>query len=315
MESLGDPGHYMPDEARLAEIRARIGEYNAERPSIRRRAYLQAALYMGAYAAVVLSIFYLMRHSGSKNSLLGWIFAGAAMCGWWIWDFAWKPVKDHQLSLRYRLFPVIFGFIGDMRYSHGHAPGFLDDIRRIKLVQFTHSENDDLVSGMHDGLGFEMLEARLTIGSGKNRTSVFKGLIFRFSLKTEFPGLLAAAKRGNRFQEWLHDLFGHHSDTIASGDWDIDRTHEIHTDNHAAAKPLVEGPLVSALTYLRREWWAGEARIALRGRECFLLLPSDRDYFALPDIGRDVDYEADIEPMIRDMVVLLAAAHLISRMN
>jgi len=56
-------------------------------------------------------------------------------------------------------------------------------------------------------------------------------------------------------------------------------------------------------------------RIALRGRECFLLLPAETDYFALPPIGRDVDYDGDIAPMIRDMAVLLTVAHLIARIG
>jgi hypothetical protein len=109
-------------------------------------------------------------------------------------------------------------------------------------------------------------------------------------------------------------MFGSHDDTIPTGDPDLDETYEIHTDNRAAAKPIIEGPLLSALNYLRREWWTGEARIALRDKECFLLLPADRDYFHVPSIRRDVDYKTDVEPMIRDMVVLLAVAHLIRKL-
>jgi hypothetical protein len=43
-------------------------------------------------------------------------------------------------------------------------------------------------------------------------------------------------------------------------------------------------------------------------------LPADRDYFHVPSIRRDVDYKTDVEPMIRDMVVLLAVAHLIRKL-
>jgi hypothetical protein len=207
----------------------------------------------------------------------------------------------------------VFGFIDRVQYSHGQTPSFLSDIRRMRLIAFAGSSNDDLISGRHEGLDFEMVESKLTSG-GKDKTVLFKGLILRFTLDNEFPGLLVAAKRGNRFQEWLHDLFGHHNDTIASRDAEIDALFEFHTDNHRAAAPIVEGPMVSALNYLKSHWWAGEPRIALRQRECFLLLPSDHDYFALPDIGRDVVY-ADIAPMIEDMVVLLAVAHLVSKIG
>jgi hypothetical protein len=317
MDSIAEPVHYMPDASRLATIRQRIGEYNAERPAIMKTAYVQVVLFMGGYAAVVLFVFYLLLSSDnpSKHNPLTWVLVGLVVAGWYIWSFAWKPVTDHQLGLRYRLFPVIFGFIDKVQYSNGHTPGFLNAVKQMKLVQFGSSENDDLVGGTHDGLDFEMVESKLNVGSGKNKTTVFRGLIFHFTRDDEFPGLLVAAKRGNRFQEWLQDLFSSHDDTIPTGDPDLDATYEIRTDNHSAARPLVGGPLASALKHLQREWWAGDARIALRGREVFLLLPSDRDYFALPSIQQDIDYKADIEPMIRDMVTLLAVAHMIRRLG
>jgi hypothetical protein len=315
MDSLSNPKHYMPDEARLAVIREQIDAYNAERPAILRHAYTQVALYMALYVALAGFILVATFHIDEKHKVTGFVAGLAILGGVKLWDYAWSPVRDHQLTLRYRLFPIIFGFIDEVQYSNGYEPGFLHDLNQMKLVRFTSSQNDDLISGMHDGLGFEMVEAKLVIGSGKNQSTVFKGLIFRFNLAQPFPGLLIAAMRGNWLQQFIRDMFGSDADMIASGDWEIDQSHEFHTDNYAAAQPLVEGPLAAALKYLKREWWAGEVRIALRDSECFLLLPADRDYFALPDIKYNVDYTFDIEPMIRDMVVLLAVAHLIRKVG
>jgi hypothetical protein len=315
MDALTDSKNYMPDAARLATIRKRLDEYNAERPAIMQTAYIQVGLYMGAYTLVLLGIFYLALHSGGgKHNPLGYLFGVLAICGWWVWDFAWRPVKDHQLGLRYRLFPVVFGFIDKVGYSHATTPGFLSAIKWMKLVRFSHSDNDDVIGGTHDGLDFVLVESKLKLRSGKNERTVFRGLIFHFLREDEFPGLLVVARRGNRLQEWVQDLFGDNNDTIATGDSELDLSYELHTDNHAAARKLIDGSLVPALKYLKSEWQAGDPRVALRGRECFLLLPSDRDYFHVPSIGRDVDYEAHVEPMIRDMVVLLAVAHLIRKL-
>jgi hypothetical protein len=317
MDSLAEPVHYMPDASRLAAIREHIEQYNAERPAIAWRAYIRVALLMGAFVAVVLFISYLAIQKGGRrhHQPLELVVPAALFVGWYVWQFAWKPVTEHQLTLRRRLFPVIFGFIDKVQYSNGYVATFFDDIKRIKLIEYSNSENDDLVGGSHDGLDFELAESRLTVGAGRHKSTVFRGLIFRFTRDEEFPGLLVAAKRGNRFKEWLSDLFGGHNDTIPTGDPEIDAVYEIHTNKHSAARPIVEGPLVPALKQLRREWWAGDARIALRGREVFLLLPSERDYFALPSIRQNIDYKADIEPMIRDMVSLLALAHQIRRLG
>lgn len=55
--------------------------------------------------------------------------------------------------------------------------------------------------------------------------------------------------------------------------------------------------------------------MALDGKACYLLLPSKKDYFALPSITEDIDFARDAEPMIRDLVVLLALAHLVRKLG
>jgi hypothetical protein len=312
MDSATDVNAYMPDLARQEKIRAAIDEYNIERPGILNTCYVTTGVAMALYAALSAAILYGAYNVGEKHRLLGFAVAGVAFCGFKLWEYLMKPIRDHQLTLRYRLFPEIFGFIEDVSYSHGYSPGFVDDINTMKMVRFSSTENDDVIKGTHDGLYFELVEAKLILGSGKNKQTVFQGLIFHFNLDKPFPGLLYAAKRSNWLQQWVRDMFGSNADMVASGKWEVDETHEFHTDNYSDAKPLVEGPLASALLYLKREWYEGEVRIALRGNECFLLLPSKQDYFALPDIHTDVAYD-DVRPMIREMAVLLAVAQLMRK--
>ncbi|MBL0373111.1 DUF3137 domain-containing protein [Rhizobium sp. KVB221] len=314
MASLDDPQNLMPDAARQAKIKAAIDEYNLERPGILKSCYTVAGLCMAGYVAVAGLLVIGAFNLDEKHKLLGIVGGLLIFGGIKLWEFLMRPIKDHQLTLRYRLFPEIFGFIDGVSYSHGHAPGFIDEINAMKMVRFSSTENDDVITGTHDELYFELVEAKLVLGSGKHKETVFQGLIFHFRLDTPFPGLLFAAKRGNWLQEWVRETFGSSGDMIASGNWEVDETHEFHTDNYSVARPLVEGPLASALVYLKREWSDGEARIALRNDECYLLLPSKQDYFALPDIHTDVAY-ADVTPMIREMAVLLAVAHLMKKVS
>ena len=314
MDSLSDPEKLMPDATRQAAIVAAIDAYNAERPDIVRNCYSMATLGTAAYAGISILVLIATWSLDEKHKLVAAAAAFLFFGGYKLWEYMTKPIRDHQLTLRYRLFPEIFAFIGGVAYSHGDEPGFVRDINSMKMVRFSSTENDDIISGAHEGLFFELVETKLVLGSGKNREVMFQGLIFHFKLDQPFPGLLYAAKRGNWLQSWVRETFGSDADLMASGNWEVDETHEFHTDNHSAARPLVEGPLASALLYLKREWPDGEVRIALRNEECFLLLPSKQDYFSLPDIYTDVSYD-DIGPMIREMAVLLAVAHLIRKVG
>ena len=51
------------------------------------------------------------------------------------------------------------------------------------------------------------------------------------------------------------------------------------------------------------------------GRDGFLLLPVTKNFFELPGISTPLDYKAHIEPMVADMVALLATASLVRKVG
>ena len=95
----------------------------------------------------------------------------------------------------------------------------------------------------------------------------------------------------------------------------IDETYEFRTDNAGAARPLVSGRLAKALQWLGETWPGEPARVALEGRDGFLLLPVTKNFFELPGISTPLDYKAHIEPMVADMVALLATASLVRKVG
>lgn len=310
---------YMPGEAVVADIRRHIDMYNSERPGIYRRCTLTAWLLMGGYCVILGLVLYAALgslQSSKGDRLFGAILVFGVVGGIALWRFAWKPLRDHQLGLRYGLFPNVFGFIEDVRYAAGHEPSFLSDLKRLKLVEFTKTKNDDVISGVHDGMKFELVETQLTTGSGKSERTTFKGLIFRFRLAEAFPGLLIANKRSGWWERTMKEFWGTGpANEISSGNLRLDETHEFRTSNFSAAQPVIAGPLTSVLTWLGNEWHGGDVRIALSHDDGYLMLPTTADYFALPDLQYDVRYESHIKPLVREMVQLLTVAHAVRQVG
>jgi hypothetical protein len=316
MQSLKDPESYMPGEAAVAEISGHIDEYNGQRPSIYQRCVFFAYLAMTVYGAFALFLVIAVYQADDKGKVVGIVGGLAIVGGYYLWDFVWRPLKDHQLTLRYRLFPKIFGFIDEVEYSHAYQPSFLDELKRLKLVSFTSSENDDLIRGRHEGMDFELVETKLILGSGKHKETVFSGIIFHFRLAEEFPGMLVAAKRGNWLQRTVKEFWRTASyDEMSSGNRQLDETHEFHSDNFNAARPVIAGPLTSILTWFGNEWHGGDVRIALWHNDGYLMLPSTRDYFSLPELTQDVRYEWDVKPIVKEMATLLSVAHVVRQVG
>jgi hypothetical protein len=173
-------------------------------------------------------------------------------------------------------------------------------------------EFDDVILGRHGDAWFEVFECKLTRKEGKSTTIVFKGVVLAFKIETPFEGKLIATRRIGGFDRWMRDLFGKDSLLeVASGDAGLDRDYEFRTDNPDGAAALFRSNLGRALSWVRETWPGEPARIALSGDDAFLLLPTARNFFELPDISVTLDYEAHIGPLAAQMASLIATAALV----
>lgn len=315
-QTLKDPDSYMPGEAALAEIETHIAAYNRARPEIYNRCMTWALIGLAVYACfaalVILYAWELDARGKSFGVVLGLLFLGGAG----LWTLMWRPMEKHQEALRMQLFPRLFGFIDGVTYAKGGKPALLNQVAELKLVRYGNAENDDLIAGRHEGMDFELLETRLTVGSGRSKETVFRGLIFHFRLDRAFPGMLVAAKRGGWWQRTMKEFWRTGPKTeLTSGNLRLDESHEFHSDNFAAARPVIAGSLTSVLTWLGNEWHGGDVQIALSGEDGYLMLPSNHDYFSLPGNTEDVVYQRHVRPLVRELVIALAVAHVVRHVN
>lgn len=314
MDQAFDEASVMPDAAALETVHRAIEDYNRERPARERAMQNRVTIVMGSFVIVAGFVLLLLFNSGMKDGFgvaCGVTFFG----GWMLYQHCLKPAREFQQSLRDRMLPVIFGFVERVQYSKGTTPRFMERFPKEALLKYANAIHDDAVSGIYENIRFMLSETELTTG-GKNKTVLFKGVIFHFLRDSSFPGILAATKRPGSFQKFVENFFSTGPlNVIESGDPRADASHEFRTNNTTAAKPLVEGEMVSALDYLSGVWPTDVVRIALSGHECFLLVPSKKNFFELPDIAHDIGFDAHVKPMIRDLVTLLVTARLVSRIG
>jgi len=309
-----DEAAVMPDAAALETVHRAIEDYNRERPARELAMQQRVTVVMGGYVLIAGCFLLLLFNSGLRDGF-GIACGVAFFGGWWAYQQCLKPAREFQQGLRDRMLPVIFGFVEQVQYSKGTSPRFMERFPKDALLKYANANHDDAVSGIYDTVRFMLSETELTTG-GKNKTVLFKGVIFHFVREARFPGTLAATKRPGGFQKFVENFFSTGSlNVVESGDPRADASHEFRTSNTTAAKPLIEGELVSALDYLASVWRDDVVRIALSGHECFLMVPSKKNFFELPDIAHDIDFNRHVLPMIRDLVTLLVTARLVSRIG
>ena len=310
-----DEAAMMPREAALADLQAAVAAYNAARPKVSRDMDLRLLLIFGGFLLAAGVILYALWSNGHHEPA-GWALGGSIVAGGFVWNFAVAPAKRFQQHLRDRMLPLVFGFVDTVRYAHGATPDFIAGMPGKDFVPRTRNEHADMIAGVHEGLAFTLSETVLSQGSGKSRETTFQGVIFHFEREQAFPGLLLAARKPNAVQRFMRDLFsGSSLALVTSGNPEVDASHEFRTDRPDAATPIVQGTLAKALDYLANVWPEGIVRIALSRNQCYLLVPSKKDFFELPPVGTPIDFDRHIRPMIRDLVTLLATAQLVRRIG
>lgn len=315
MNGLVDETALMPRDGALAEIRTAVAAYNAQRPKVVRDMRLQVSVFVGGFLLVLGLLAYIFWSEGNRDAL-PWVGLGGMLAGPFVWEFSVRPARRFQQDLRDRLLPAVFGFVDEVRYAHRATPGFMRSMPGDEFVRRADCVHGDMIAGVHEDLAFTLSEAELSVGGGKSREVTFQGIILHFVRETAFPGTLLAARRPNVVRRLVRELFGASSLTlVTSGNPAVDERHEFRTNRPDAATPIVQGALAKALDYLARAWPDGVARIALVNRDCYLLVPSKKDFFELPPVDTPLDFDLHVQPMIRDLVTLLATAHLVRKIG
>lgn len=311
---------FMPGEEVVVRIKADIAAYEAERRQVMRALLWRVPVFVGGVLALVAAV--ALVFNVLADPFEQW-FSAPHMFLYFIgivtlyfaYIQAVRPSRRLKQSFRERVLPAVFVFIDQLGYKNGEKPYSFERMPQEVTGKFTLHSFGDMISGQYDGFGFELFETTLAYTMKKSSVRVFKGVVVAFGAVAPFPGLLVATPRKSTAFGFVRRILGGKTGEMRSGNDVIDARYKFTTDNVQAARPLVSGRMAQALQWLVEGWPNRPARVALRGDSGFLLIPHEKDFFALPSISRALDYQKHIAPMIADLGALLATAALVRKIS
>ena len=193
-----DVQEHMPADEVVAGIKAELQRYEAERARANASVKWRVPLFLGLLVAAAASI--AVAFNGLASTYEQWLstphvflYVIAFVASFFIYSRAMRPATRLQQSFREKILPVVFGFISDVGYRHGHQPDSFDRLPRETMDTFNRQSFDDVISGTYEDFPFELYEATLSNKAGKSASQIFKGVIVAFETITPFSGLLVAA--------------------------------------------------------------------------------------------------------------------------
>lgn len=298
----------VPGEAAVAAIAGSINLYNNRRRElherVRRRVVRVMAVYVIVWALLLFFCFAAVAGGGSAFPF-GLVFALGLLGLFALPKRLRRPAAAMQQAFRDETLPGLFSFVDGVRYGHGSQPPSYRHLPRVAVGDYNAETFEDCISGTFEGMPFEICEARLSRRSGKRGTTTFKGVLVAFKAENPFPGVFVAANTpdGVRQPFFQGSLEGCGLTRLAA-----EQAYDLRTDNVPAAETLVGPQLKAALYALQAEWPDFPGRVAIAGEDGFVLIPTEKAFFDLPDTAQDLSYAAHVEPIVADLKRLLVTA-------
>lgn len=318
MSATFDDTSIMPNAAAIATAQTAITLYNDEMPAARRAVYVNYATKLLPFSLAVIFLVWLFifgmdgASPNFRSILLTVTGIGSYYFGSMLWTHVHAPVTGLRQHTRDKLIPHLFGFVENVSYSNGREPRFMARLPAKTVVQYTRIVYDDAVRGRYAGTEFELCEMHFFNKAGKSETETFRGVVFQFPLATVFPGEMVITRRRTSWDKfWWGSPQDRHLVEIVTGDTWTDGSYEVKTDNRSAGMPLARANLPKLLRWLETTWDSGAPKIVLKAQDGYLLLPSRKNFFELPPNGVVLDYRSHAEPMVRELVALVATANLV----
>ncbi len=307
-------GPRIPDTAGGEEIEAELKDVLTELErsrletieQINRRAFWRVPL--GASLGV--GMWMLSQYSDDPGDL--WEFAMLMIAGAF-GGYAWA---SFSLSNRYaRLYksnvlPRLAATFGPLSYRHAVAPN-LSELRQEGVFRrFERVHADDELYGAHRGLPLNIVELKLDAGSGKNKRTVFDGLLVTIDLPRDTHAITAVVSDAGDFGNFAERMRKSGRQRVRLEDPVFERTYEVYGTDQVAARALLHPAFMEKLLALGELADFGRPFLLCSGRMLQIAMPkrSGRQLFEPPSFRKPAACRETLVRLRKDIAAVLAAA-------
>ncbi|WP_429127993.1 hypothetical protein [Ensifer sp. 4252] len=305
MKANSEARGILPGPEAMAHIGALVAQYNGGRSAVIRKLWFRRIVWFVAPATICLLLFAGWKNWSEVPLLVGLLLAASMLLR------ARSSIQRFRQDARDRLLPELFGFVDNLSYRHGEASPATLALRQTGMIRHDVVDCGDSLSGTYQGASFSLDELTLDM-SNEAGAPAFRGLVLHTALQAPFPGTLMARQLRGILGKALpaEDRFDAKLTRIWPDGSELAERHEFLTDNPEAGARVI-GDLSSALAFLEETWELGSVHVLLREESCYVLLPTKRNFFELPNTYVAMR-EAEVLPMISDFASLALTAKLMS---
>ena len=227
--------------------------------------------------------------------------------------YAWASL---ELSGKYarlykdKVLPRLAATFGELSYRQAVVPDIasLADEGVIDTYERVHA--DDEIFGTHRNLPLNIVELKTERGSGKNRRTLFNGLLVTLSLPRDTQAVTAVSPELGGVGNFIKRMGAAHRERIALEDPVFEKVYEVYGDDQIAARALLHPAFMEKLLALGELPDFERPTMLCEGRIMHIAMPKrlGRNLFEPPSFRKPAATRATLVQLRADIEAVIALA-------
>ncbi len=215
--------------------------------------------------------------------------------------FFWYCIKkSFENKIKEKIMPIVCSCFNDLRWHHdvyNHGQVFKSS---GVVPNFTGEDYDDIFYGKHKDVNIEIVESAFDIGSGKSRTTVFKGVVIKLDMNKEFTSHTVITPDKFFHKSPLPDL--RHT-TLE--DIEFEKKFDVFTNDEVDARYLITPSFMQRIKAIKTAFKADKVQCAFYGNLLLVALSTNKDLFSLCSLVKPVDDPKQYFQMYEEIISII----------
>ncbi len=216
---------------------------------------------------------------------------------WGIWNLL---KKNFESKIKDKVMPDVckcFDHLSwtDVLYSDGKV-----FVESNLIPDYSSSDYDDVFYGEYRGVKFEIVESEFEVGSGKNRRTVFNGVIVKLDMNKRFKGNTVI-----RPDSMLHLSPSSRLVHTTLEDVVFEKKFDVFTDDEVEARYLITPSFMERLNNMKVAFAADKVSCAFYGTNLFVALHTPKDLFSICSLLKPVNDGKQFFQMFEEILSII----------
>ena len=216
--------------------------------------------------------------NSSKSEETGFILIGSGISAYWLFK------KKFERELKAKIMHVVASCFGNMVWSLSYSSKKAEKFVEAGLFSsFTNVIVDDRFSGTYKNVPIDIVEAEFEDGSGRNSTTVFKGLCIKLDMNKNFKGHTLLME-----DTIFHTSPRSHLRHTELEDINFEKRYDVFTDDEVEARYILTPTFMEKLAGIKMAFYCRAIRCAFYQGELLIAMKPTTDLFSIGSLVRPV---------------------------